>query len=189
MILKAWRAGKFVTFCAIFIAPAALGCLWVLLSGLGGPFAPRGGYFWMFSVAAAPWILLCAGLYLLAVAAVRYGLHRAAREHRRTERALGVKLPAPGFIRESALVGAVSLALSLLVIAPRFLPAGILVSESEETGDLPVSGTERWENGKYVQDYAPQRVLHCTYLTFHGFRHYNGRASRQFPYCSYFYEE
>ena len=83
MILKARRAGKFVTFCAIFIAPAALGCLWVLLSGLGGPFAPRGGYFWMFSVAAAPWILLCAGLYLLAVAAIRYGLHRAAREHRR----------------------------------------------------------------------------------------------------------
>jgi len=88
VILKAWRLSTFAAFCAVFIAPAALGCLWVLLSGLGGPLAPRGGYFWMFSIVAAPWILLGSGLYLLVHAAVRYGLHRAAREHRRTEKAL-----------------------------------------------------------------------------------------------------
>jgi len=102
---------------------------------------------------------------------------------------LGISLPPPGFIRENVLVGAASLALSLLVLAPRYLPSGVLIDESEEVADLHVPGSERWENGRFVGDTAPQRVLHCTYITFRGLRWYNGRATRQFPNCSYFYEE
>lgn len=189
VILKAWRLSKFALFCAVFIVPAGLGCLWVVVNGMTGLFMPGGGLFWMFSTLAAPWILLGASLYLLLNAGVRYGLHRAAREHRRTEKALGLKLPAPGFIREHALVGGLSLVLSLLVIAPRYLPNGVLIRESEEMANLPVHGSQRWENGQFIRDYAQQRFLHCTYITFNGLRWYNGPASHQFPACSYFYEE
>lgn len=189
VIIKAWRVSKFITFCGVIVAPAALGCLWVLLSDLGGPLAPRGGLFWMFSTIAAPWILLGAGLYLLVNAGVRYGLHRAAREHRRAQKALGISLPAPGFIREYVLVGAASLVLSLLIVAPRYLPSGVLISESEEAAILPVHGSQRWENGKFVRDTAPGRILHCTYITFRGLRWYNGPADQQIPACPYFFED
>lgn len=188
MIVKAWRWSKFLTFCAVFIAPAALGCLWVLAGKWTGVH-PGGGVLWWLSIAAAPWVLLGAALFLLGSAAVRFFLHRAARETRRLKGALGIDVPTPGLVREHVLVGAGALALSALILAPRYLPAGVLISESEEVGQLPVPGSQRWENGKYVHDYAQQRVLHCTYLTFHGLRYYNGPAFRQMPYCSYFYEE
>ena len=189
VIVKAWRASKFIMFCAVFVAPAVLGCLWLLLSDLGGPLAPRGGLMWMFSAIAAPWILLGASLILLVNAGVRYVMHRAVREHRRTERVLGISLPAPGFIREYVLVGTASLVLSLLIIAPRYLPSGVLIHESEEVANVHVPGSDRWENGKFVSDTAPGRVLHCTYITFKGLRWYNGPADRQFPVCSYFYQD
>lgn len=180
------RLASLALFCLVFVVPAALGCLWILLVRWDALPDSDGGWLWLITIWTAPWVLLAAGAWLLLSGAARHVWHRSSRQTRREEEALGVRLPAPRPIRLSLTAGAAAVLLAALVLVPSF-GGGVLVWESETVERLPVGGTSRWEGDQFVSDYADQRVLTCTYLTLGGIRESVFAASRQFPYCPYIF--
>lgn len=180
------RLASLALFCLVFVVPAALGCLWILLARWNALPGSDGGWLWLITVWAAPWVLLAAGAWLLASGTARHLWHRSSRQTRREEEALGVRLPAPRPVRLSLAAGALAMLLAAAVLMP-LLDGGVLIWESEAMERLPVGGTSRWEGEQFVSNHADQRVLTCTYLTLGGLLEKVWVAHRQLPYCPYIY--
>ena len=183
MIGKLWGYGKLLTWCVVFVFPAGIACLWVLAFRYTGLLSPGDGWMWIASNLVAPWVLLGAGLILLAGGLIRFFWHRVRA--RREEKALGVRLPLPSLVLAYLGAAGVSLVVSGLVLAPKHLPAGVLIAQSEEVNRLP-TGYARWKGEQFIMDYSDQRYLHCKYLTPLGVENNDGPASFGSPYCRYF---
>lgn len=186
--MNVWREGRLVLIGALFVLPAALGCLWVLGARLFAGLYPEGGWLWLFSTAVAPWLLLGIGTVLLVQGLYQLVLFRWNPANRRAGRALRQRPRPPGVIRRTLQLAALALMLATLVLWPRHGPMGVLVWESTSTWHGPVSGTERWEGGRFITDYADQKLMQCTYLTLSGLANNSFPASHRFPWCPYFYD-